>query len=170
MLDGAIGVLAAPVIITDVVLSELVDATELCIASDVDLVLVVVTIGAFVLDEPLAVKTLSVGLATPPAPRLVVEVATLPPVRVPAVTIALYVGNAKPVPGGYCLVSVPSLRPNVAVAVMMQSAVVGASVGESLQDHTVVMRLGPRSSVNIAVPGPCISVTGPHDGPNAQPG
>lgn len=29
------------------------------------------------------------------------------PVMLPAVTIALYVGNAKPLPGGYCLVSEP---------------------------------------------------------------
>lgn len=53
------------------------------------------------------------------------------------------------------MVSVPSQQANaVAVDVRLQSAVVGASVGDNLHDQTVVMRLGPRSSEKMAVPGP----------------
>lgn len=85
VLDGAMRVLSAPVIVTDEVLSELDDTTEFCVFSEIDVVPIVGT-AAVVLDVPLAVKTLSVGLATPP---VVLEVISPPPAKVPAVTTAL---------------------------------------------------------------------------------
>ena len=101
------------------------------------LVIVLVPTAAVVAGAPgsFCVNTVSVGLPTPPPPIPVVSVTTPSP---PAVTTALYVGNANPVPGGYLVVSLPSQHPQGAVLVIVQPAVVGLSSGESEHVQAVV--------------------------------
>lgn len=76
------------------------------------------------LSDPLA--TLPVGSAASVLPT---------PVTLPAVSIARYVGNANPLPGGNCFVSEPEQQSwSGQCDVMVHSAVVGSPAGDSAHE------------------------------------
>ncbi|KAL5454269.1 hypothetical protein PMIN07_007588 [Paraphaeosphaeria minitans] len=88
-----------------------------------------------------AIDMLAEDSATLPVVSTAAVVST--PVMLPAVSIARYVGNANPVPGGYCFVSEPEQQSwSGQCDFSVHSAVVGSPAGDSAHEYTVVMPPG----------------------------
>ncbi|KAF2437418.1 hypothetical protein P171DRAFT_437806 [Karstenula rhodostoma CBS 690.94] len=130
-----------------VLLATVVETVPVPVSLDAPDVAAADSISA-VADASVAEATVDEAVNTLSEPRatLLVDEATsaLPiPVTLPAASIARYVGNAYPLPGGYCFVSeLEQQSCSGQWDVSVHSAVVGSPSGDSAHENTVVMPPG----------------------------